>query len=118
MKITTLQQKTAASFIVTTIKTIKQTQKCKIKYSGTNEIKFLNKSSNFLNRSVAHLKVFPWLTSGPGKILGWIFVSDWPQISSQTSNIYHRIQRYLSHRAKVRHAIPKNLVMQRMTCMP
>ena len=43
----------------------------------------------------------------------WVFVSDRPQISSRTSNISHRIQRYLPHRAKVRHAIPKNLqVMQ------
>ena len=47
-----------------------------------------------------------------------VFISDWPQISSRTSNISHRIQRYLPHRAKVRHAIPKNLVEQRMTCMP
>ena len=41
-----------------------------------------------------------------------------PQISSRTSNISHRIEQYLPHRAKVRRAIPKNLVLQRMTCMP
>ena len=62
MKITTLQQKTAASFMATTIKTTKQTHKGKINYSDTNKTKVYNKSSNFLNRSVAHLKRFPWLT--------------------------------------------------------
>ena len=48
----------------------------------------------------------------------WVFVSDQPQISSQKNNISHRIQQYLPHYAKIRCAIPKNLVMQHMTCMP
>ena len=47
MKITTLQKKIAASFIFTKIEIIKQTHKCKINYSDTNKIKFINKFSNF-----------------------------------------------------------------------
>ena len=59
MKIITPLQKTIASFIVTKIKTGEQTYKCKINYSDANETKYFNKSNNFLNRSVAHLKMLP-----------------------------------------------------------